>query len=92
MGEISERTPQERVLLPSVLQSDTVDAVHVSYSGHIQGPTQNAWRILLLQHGTCHVLRADVTGRSYQGMHEALAGGLAKRTGHERSQNHVGQG
>jgi len=90
--EITEKTPQDRMLLPIILQFDTVGVIHVSNLRHIQEPTQNGWCTFLLQHGTCHVLHVDVTGRSYQEMHEALAGGLAECTGCERSQNHVGQG
>lgn len=71
------------MLLPAVLQSDTVDAIYVSDHGHIQKSIEDDWRALLLYYGTCHVLHADITGGSYQGMHETLAGGLAKRTGRE---------
>lgn len=80
------------MLLSAILQSDTVDAVYVSDHGHVQEPTQDDRRAMLLYHGTCHVLHADIAGESYQGMHETLTRGLAKRTGRERSQNHVGQG
>lgn len=74
-----------------LLQSDTVDAVHVSDRGHVDGQVENALRALLLFHGTCHIPCAHITSELYQGVRETHGGGLAKRLGRERSQDHAGQ-
>lgn len=60
--ETFEGSPPDGVLLPAILQPDTVGVVHVSDLGYVQEQTENGRCALFLQYGARHVLHAYVTG------------------------------